>query len=155
MQIDSQVVGQQDDLVELKTRKQASAVSWVWSDFFGNSLKALQPLETGYSPFELDTGQHPRDPRLLWTKDLIHSKEQPDVETMLRTWRDMVSRSVAVYKEARMLAKEKADRFRRSPDFVVYAQRKSLLLFAIKISGNVASAKHAVVTTPRSPHCVG
>ena len=36
-------------------------------------------LETGYSPFELDTGQHPRDPRLLWTKDLIHSKEQPDV----------------------------------------------------------------------------
>ena len=76
-------------------------------------------LETGYSPFELDTGQHPRDPRLLWTKDLIHSKEQPDVETMLRTWRNMVSRSVKVYKEARMLAKEKADRFRRSPDFVI------------------------------------
>ena len=78
------------------------------------------PTDTGYTPFELDTGQHPRDPRTIWIGDLrVDTTDYSNQEQLLKQWNERLNRAHRQLLEALRLSKEQADRHRREPDFGV------------------------------------
>jgi hypothetical protein len=74
---------------------------------------------TGYTPFELDTGMHPLDPRTVWLGDLVWQDKNLNQETILQEWSAKLNKAHTIYSEGLKQAAEDASKFRRKPDFKV------------------------------------
>ena len=75
--------------------------------------------QTGYTPFFLDTGQHPLDPLALYARasDPQHLPDPIDVRIILQDQEEALRRAATSYEEAQRKEAEKHNSSRREPVF--------------------------------------